>query len=305
MVAAIGSANSMVLLKFQDRAAYAQKVAATSQGRFTAEEIAARENESDLNQLETAQSMAGYARGEAVILSVGGGNVQIQLNMRDRPHPEFYDQRLSTLPDGRSPDLNALNVDFVIENQARAYGNDVKNIAYYAEYLQNSMANAVAKDPDHVFNGYWGADRVTHDVNEYVGWLYERAGIERPASLSEVKGVFTPPIEGLVDYDAKVIAEATRRLNAMTQPSTGSMIIRMDGTVVKPVELMPGGAVAESGGAASRVVDFKSRVAFAYGVLDAGSGALAVTENLVRQLEKGVADSSAYTQSGGMAAAQG
>jgi hypothetical protein len=35
-------------------------------------------------------------------------------------------------------------------------------------------------DPGYGFTGYAGTNRVTRDVNEYIGWMYERAGIDRP-----------------------------------------------------------------------------------------------------------------------------
>lgn len=212
--------------RYQDRAAYAQWAAERSRGQYTLEEITKQNDEADLSQLHAAESEASYARGEAIIVGVGGGNVSVELKMHDQPHPEIYDHRIQYYPDGRPIELNALNTDFVVENQEKLYGHDLQYIAYYAEYLQKSFDNGLKQDSNYTFNGYSGTDRVTHDVNEYIGWLYERAGIEPPASTSDVK--LPPTIEGAIDYDPAVLERARRLAERLDSAGAEPITVQLD-----------------------------------------------------------------------------
>lgn len=86
-----------------------------------------------------------------------------------------------------SPNLTALDVKTVMANKdAFAYrGFDAeKTIAYYIEATQAAAERSVDKNGYVNFTGTWDKSRVTHDVNEYIGWLYEAAGMQQTAAAS-------------------------------------------------------------------------------------------------------------------------
>lgn len=182
--------------RFQDRAAYAQKLAEMRPGVETADEILKRTDAEDLEVLSGSESTAGYARGEGVILAIG----DITLNMKDfQTHYDVYSGPVPTRPDGSSSGITALNVDFVVANQEKVYGHDLKGIVYYADYLQKTMEYKQQQDPGYTFTGYVGTDHLTHDVNEYIDLLYQKAGIERPANLADGMGLWK--YEGVSEAD--------------------------------------------------------------------------------------------------------
>lgn len=97
-------------LRYQDRAAYAARAAASSNGRFTTKEMIRRNDESDLNQLASLESTAAFAKGEGVIVGLSMGSATVNLTMHDKPHPEFYDQRLPYGPDGHSQETRSTSI---------------------------------------------------------------------------------------------------------------------------------------------------------------------------------------------------
>lgn len=86
----------------------------------------------------------------------------------------------------------ALNVDFVLQNIGKTGS---KNIADYAEGVRRETEKMGQDYENVLFTGANGKGHVTHDVNEYIGWLSEaamkRAGIAAQAIASANVGATT------------------------------------------------------------------------------------------------------------------
>ncbi|WP_226017153.1 hypothetical protein [Novosphingobium sp. FKTRR1] len=123
---------------YQDRATYAQHLSETrSRGGSdpaSAEESARQLDEQDRQTLRNQESEVGWARGEGVIVGIGGGNVSVKLFMHDTAHPEVFEHAISRLPDGTPQEFNAMNADFVVQSHDQLYGHDLRGIASYADY---------------------------------------------------------------------------------------------------------------------------------------------------------------------------
>lgn len=79
--------------------------------------------------------------------------------------------------------IEALNVDSAVRAQGMIKGGDLKNLSTYADYLRNEVAAASSVRNDVTFTGAWGKD-VTHDVNEYIGWLM-KAALQKSQAATE------------------------------------------------------------------------------------------------------------------------
>ncbi len=165
-------------LRMTDRTAYAQRVADSSNGRFTADQILAEEAESDRMKLKEAQAQENFLAGKGTYLGHSVGNRVVwkpglDVQQREQARAARF-EHYANMPGPIS--IEALNVDSAVTAQGTLTGGDLKNLSTYADYLRNEVAAASQVKPDATnFTGAWGKDRVTHDVNEYIGWLMQAA----------------------------------------------------------------------------------------------------------------------------------
>jgi len=73
--------------------------------------------------------------------------------------------------------LNALNISAIIQNADELRGGSV---GHYADYLTREAQRYQTQGMAYTFTGSWN-DKTTHDVNEYVGWLYQAIGKQAQA----------------------------------------------------------------------------------------------------------------------------
>lgn len=171
----IGTAPTPAI--YQDRAAYAQRVADMSGGKQTVEDVTAQLEASDRMKLKQAQNDELFLSGKGV--NVNGTT------------PEMVTKALAQAREARSQHfslaagpvlIEAMNVDSAVKAQSTMTGGDLKSLSQYGEYLRNEVAAASKVRSDVTFHGTWGKDRVTNDVNEYVSWLYKAAQNNSSAS---------------------------------------------------------------------------------------------------------------------------
>lgn len=167
-------------LRNTDRAAWAQRVADRSDGRFTADQVLKEAAEFDQVKVQQAINDEKFLKGEGTYLGSSRGNK----NFWD---PAGYQKTLNSARDSRYEHymnikgpvtIEAIDVDSVVTAQGKLTGGDLKNLATYADYadhLRNEVAAATQVKSEVTFTGAWGSDRVTNDVNEYIGWLMEAA----------------------------------------------------------------------------------------------------------------------------------
>lgn len=160
-----------------DRATYAKKIAELSEGQFTAEEWLERAEESDRMRLKAAESTEAVLAGKGTYIGSSRGNktfwdpkgaakaIEQARQARSKPYAHM----------SGPVTIQALNVDSAVKAQGQLTGGDLKNLSYYADYLRNEITAASSVKSDVTFTGIWGKDRVTHDVSEYIGWLFQAA----------------------------------------------------------------------------------------------------------------------------------
>lgn len=133
------------------------------------------EAESDRIKLSASESMEAYRAGKGTYLGHSVGNKVVW-------RPDLYAQQISEARASRYEyyanmsgpvNIEAIDVDSAVTAQGNLTGGDLKNLSTYADYLRNEVAAATQVKPDATtFTGAWGKN-VTHDVNEYVGWLMQ------------------------------------------------------------------------------------------------------------------------------------
>jgi hypothetical protein len=168
-----GSVIPTAELKVEDRAAWAQATA-DSYNRSdgvkpkTAEDVLRFYDESDKTDLRLAQTKEALFSGT--------------LKLVNGSSPEIASHALTQAREARSQHyiyhngpvvIEAMNVSSAVNAQKSLTGGDLKNLSTYGDYLRNEVAAASKARPDVAFQGAWGSDRVTNDVNEYVGWIMQ------------------------------------------------------------------------------------------------------------------------------------
>jgi hypothetical protein len=153
---------------YLDRSVYAQKLADAS-GQ-TVEEVTAHLDATDQMLLKSAQNQQLANTGKGIPV----GNTTAQMvadsvaNVREE-RTQYY----ARIPGSVS--INAIDVGSAVKAQGAMTGGDLKNLSLYADYLRSEVGAATSARSDATFTGTWGKDQVTHDVNEYIGWLMQAA----------------------------------------------------------------------------------------------------------------------------------
>jgi hypothetical protein len=68
--------------------------------------------------------------------------------------------------------FSALNIDAVMRHQGEK---KVASPTTYADYVKSEVEEMKSNSVNFTFTGAYGTDRLTHDVDEYIGWLTEAA----------------------------------------------------------------------------------------------------------------------------------
>ena len=143
----------------------------------TIEEATMEFNKSDEIKMQQAVSDEMSYRGEGTYLGSSKGNETFW-------DPHGYQNSLEQVRAERSRpysqmsgpiNIEALNVNSAIAVEGKLTANDLKNISYYSDYMRNEVAAAKSVNSNVTFTGSWGKNRVTHDLNEYIGWLMQAA----------------------------------------------------------------------------------------------------------------------------------
>jgi len=161
--------------RYTDRAAWAQGVADKSKGRLSADEILKEATEADARKLKSAQGKKAFLAGKATYLGSSRSNKNFWDPAGNQKAIEAargarYEHYINV----KGPaTIKAIDVDSAVTAQGKLTGGDLKNLAIYADHLRNEVAAATQVKSEVSFTGAWGSDRVTNDVNEYIGWLME------------------------------------------------------------------------------------------------------------------------------------
>lgn len=160
---------------YQDRTVYAKRVADMSGGKQTVEDVTTQLEASDRMKLKQAQNDELFYAGKGIPVN---GTTQERV---DRAAAQFREVRGQNYRLVSGPVLfEPMNIDSAVKAQSTMTGGDLKDLMKYADYLRNEVAAASKVRPDVSFSGAWGKDRITTDVNEYVGWLYQAAQSKSP-----------------------------------------------------------------------------------------------------------------------------
>lgn len=152
-----------------------ERLATFYQGQQTREQVTALVDKFATDQVQVAVGYAAKLDGRGTYL----GHSQ---NNRVVWRPELHNQQIAQARTARIEhyaniegpvQIRALDVEsVVIAGQSRT-GGDLRDIAGYAEHIRSELTAATKTRPDATFLGGWGKDKVTTDVNEYIGWLTE------------------------------------------------------------------------------------------------------------------------------------
>ncbi len=155
---------------YQDRTVYAKRLADMSGGKQTVEDVTAQLEASDRMKLKQAQNDELFFAGKGI--PVNGTTPQMVASAAaEAREARGQNYRLVSGP----VVIEAMNIDTAVKAQSSMTGGDLKDLMKYADYLRNEVAAASKVRPDVSFTGTWGKSRITTDVNEYVGWLYQAA----------------------------------------------------------------------------------------------------------------------------------
>lgn len=165
----IGSAGGSA--PYVDRATYlARHVSAHNRQEgvkpITLEEVTAELEAQELSVLKTTQSLEAFYRGEGTPVRVGEpGKHEEALQQARAARSKHYSQKAGPVS------IRALDVNAAVKAQGQLTGSDLKNLSAYGDHLRNELSAASSVRRDVTFTGAWGKDRITHDVNEYMGWI--------------------------------------------------------------------------------------------------------------------------------------
>lgn len=164
----IGSAGGAA--PYVDRATYLDRHVRAYNAQEGVKPITLEEATSELEAMErsdlkTAQNLETFYRGEGTV--VGGDPSRVEGNLANARavRSKSYSQMAGPVS------IKALDVNAAAEAQGQLTGSDLKNLSAYGDYLRNELSAALSVRSDVTFTGSWGKDRITHDVNEYLGWI--------------------------------------------------------------------------------------------------------------------------------------
>ncbi len=138
--------SSSSVSPYLDRTAYIERLAKSSNGQFTVEDVTKQQDQADLAQMHIAETAAKLNRGEGVYLGSFKGGIP------------FYDPAQATAVrtpvygDYKRSDPNelvtidAVDVDFAVGHQEKLCGHDLKDLSYYADYLKGEVAAATEQN---------------------------------------------------------------------------------------------------------------------------------------------------------------
>ena len=167
--------SSATAAQYIDRSAQIRDSARASNGQFTEEDVATRLEEFD--KIDRKFSQTKEARFSGKLKPVNGSTEDMatkELALSRAARSEHYKYVSGPVR------IRAMNVDSAVKAQGSLTGGDLKDLTGYADYLRSEVAAASNARPDVTFMGTWGKDRVTSDVNEYIGWLYQAAQNKSP-----------------------------------------------------------------------------------------------------------------------------
>jgi hypothetical protein len=168
----IGKTPGLAPLNIYDRAAVIKSSAEASDGRFSEADVAKRMEESDRMHLRMAQNEETFLRGDYILV---GGNPDMQSQVLEQARQA----RAKPYAHMSGPiTISALDVGAAVKAQNSMTGQDLKDLSTYGAYLKNEISAASSVKSDVTFTGSWGKDRITHDVNEYIGWLMQAARLK-------------------------------------------------------------------------------------------------------------------------------
>ncbi len=164
----IGSAGGSA--PYVDRATYlARHVSAHNRQEgvkpITLEEATSELEAMERSDLKTAQNLETFYRGEGTIVGGDPSKVKDNLAHARAARSKSYSQMTGPVS------ITALDVNAVVKAQGQLIGSDLKNLSAYGDHLRNELSAASSVRSDVTFTGAWGKDRITHDVNEYIGWI--------------------------------------------------------------------------------------------------------------------------------------
>lgn len=162
---------------YHDRAAWAQRIADTSNGKMTVEEVTAEFKGFDQRRLEHAQTIENVYAGRGTPVN-GTTADQLAKGMAEARASRGERYKYVSGP----VQIEAMNVNSAVKAQSALTGGDLKDLSLYADYLRDEVTSANKVRSDVTFTGTWGTDRVTNDVNEYISWLYQAAQGTSPSS---------------------------------------------------------------------------------------------------------------------------
>lgn len=150
-----------------DRAAQIEVFVKASKGRLTAEQVRAGLEESDRIKLQIHQTFERYLADKTLYTATSASNKSLE--------PGLTRSKSNALLPGPA-NFKALDIDTAVTALGKLTGSDLKglsrSLSAYADYIRDELAAAKQGKSDATFTGTWG-DRVTTDVDEYIGWLFE------------------------------------------------------------------------------------------------------------------------------------
>lgn len=174
-----------------DRVGYAQMISSTSPGKPSVEQVIEWEEQSDLMRLSAAQIaesfLSGKGRYAATVRGLhklGGSEAdQRAIDQAREKRVERYSYHPGLVT------IDALDVEHAVKAQATLTKGDLSGLAVYGNYLRNELAAATKAKGDAFFFGTWGRDRSTHDVDEYIGWLFDAVRLKKSRTPDVLAGL--------------------------------------------------------------------------------------------------------------------
>lgn len=156
---------------YGDRAALIQRMVANSSGKLSAEEASTQVAQSERDQL--------LFIGLQEALSSGRLKIPDGAAIAER----LQSSRLDAFSSHPGPiTISAMNVDSAIGAQSTLTGGDLKNLSLYMDHLRSGVNLASQVKSEVTFFGAWGADKMTNNVEEYIGWLQSAMQTQPAAS---------------------------------------------------------------------------------------------------------------------------
>ncbi len=134
----------------------------------TLQEATAELEAQERSVMSTTQSYEAFLRGEGTPVGPGApGRHDETLQQARAARSTHYSQVAGPVS------IKALDVNAAVTAQGQLTGGDLKNLSDYGDYLRGELSAASSVKSDVTFTGAWGKERITHDVNEYMGWIMQ------------------------------------------------------------------------------------------------------------------------------------